>query len=129
MNVAKVSKNKSWKQCNFIGCTEKLYGSPWQKYCTKIECKSRRLEFRAERRKPREVDAHNLILKKSTFSTVIPHGHVLKLRCRALNCNGRCKNAFTVVYEKRREVYPMFCKEHRNAFKRKMFQMKGKVIA
>lgn len=118
-------KKLSWKPCEFFGCTNTFYGSQFQHYCIDERCKLARQDNWVDGKKYIDPDVKNIILSKSLFNKKIKSGSAIKIKCRAKNGdNHRCSKTFIIVYDKNKEIYPMFCPEHRNAFKRKRFLLK-----
>lgn len=129
MNIAKNAQLKfTTKKCEFIGCTNSFEGSQFQKYCNDTRCIELRKKNWVTNNNKKDKDVKNLILKKKIFSKRLKSNTIIHLRCRARNSkNERCNNTFTIIYDKRREIYPMFCECHRNHYQRDRFTQKGSI--
>lgn len=120
-NVKQIEKNSGLKQCEFIYCNNKFSGPPQQKYCDDPGCKAARLAIAKEVRKTKnKLDTTNLTLTKGQFQS----GTILRIRCAACGPTGRCNEKIIIAYDPKRTVYPKYCNEHRNAYKRARFEGK-----
>jgi len=104
------------KHCQFPGCKEYFMGTGKSKYCNEHRKRKYRKIIDAEKiaRQKAEEEARNpnqIIHHEFTDSTK------MKIRC-ALD---GCENEFTIKVIPKVYVYPKYCKEHRNAFKRERF--------
>jgi len=124
MNTVQSNKKKYIdKKCQFVGCTNIFLGSQFEKYCKDPRC----IEIRLLTRKKREVkidpEVDNLILKSNIYGIRLGNKKMLQLRCRAKDYKGiRCGKSFSILFEKGRDTYPKFCPNHRNTYKRKLFE-------
>jgi hypothetical protein len=112
MNVPKKRKNYSMvtKQCQFVGCDKQYKGNNVSKYC-KLH---RQAKFKKELyRKPKEkVESINQVIKH-TYSDE----PVLQVKCELEGCN----NEFNIQLFHAQYLYPKYCPDHRNEFKRNLF--------
>lgn len=132
LSVAKTDNNKKWKVCAFSGCENKFKGIAVQKYCKDPRCIEMRKEaLKSKVRKTyKDPDAKNLIIDKKKTGIKLKNSQILNIRCRATDCRGkRCTNTFRIQYQNNRSVYPMFCEEHRSAYKRHRFSTRGNTNA
>lgn len=105
--------------CALIGCGNTFIGPPQQKYCDDPRCReARRILANKKKRSRVDNEADNLKLSKGKF----PTGTILRIQCSATGLAGRCSKRFLVYYEAKRTVYPKYCEEHRNEYKRKRFE-------
>ncbi|MFP4520615.1 MAG: hypothetical protein ACLFQK_00570 [Fibrobacterota bacterium] len=109
-----VSKSKKHskvvlKVCQEPGCGKEYLGHPITKYCEYHRVLSNR-----KRKKVvyEPVDNHNLVFKHKYIETTR-----MEFTCQLEGCN--CK--YTVDVIPRQFVYPKYCEEHRNAYKRERF--------
>lgn len=114
--------SKSLKQCEFTGCTNTFIGFATKKYCDDIRCIELRTEFNKNKQKENKtVNNDNLVINK-LYKKKLKNGQTLLVRCRAHSTEGRCNNKYSIVIDSSQYVYPKYCVEHRNEFKRKMFE-------
>jgi hypothetical protein len=128
LRIAETKNRKTYKTCQFTGCENKFWGIAVQKYCTDPRCKElRKIRFAAKgRRKMFDASVSNIIIERKSAGSKLKNNQVLTIRCRAKDINGcRCKETFTILYSKNRKVYPMFCEEHRSAYKRLRYNQRG----
>lgn len=126
MNIAKTDNKKTLKTCEFFGCTNKFRGIEVQRYCRDKRCVEARKAATKKigRKRLKEKDVSNIIIEKKKLGNHIKDGQVLRINCRAVDCNNkRCKNHFIITFNNNRKVYPKFCEEHRSAYKRSRFHM------
>ena len=124
MNITPITKKRyTNKTCQFIGCTNVFRGSQFEKYCKDPRCVELRLAARKKRENKIDSDVDNLVLKEDIYSIKLGNKRMLNLRCRARDHNGiRCDKKFSILFEKGRDTYPKFCPDHRNTYKRKLFE-------
>ena len=123
--IAKTIHKKSWQECLFLGCTNRYYGIKNKKYCDDPRCKeARKAACKAKGRKRLgDPDAKNLVISKTRFKDRLHNGQAIHIRCRARNSlKERCKNTFLITYDPKQKDYPMFCEEHRSAYRRLRYQ-------
>ena len=126
MQLATVTKKMSWKECAHPFCSNRFYGSQFQRYCGDPRCNEMRQNERKEHRCIKDPDVDNRILSKQLVTRVITKNNVVWLRCKAKDKFGRvCGRRFQVVLESKRRVYPKFCEKHTNAYRRKLFNRSG----
>lgn len=128
MNIAKSRRKLTWKYCALPGCQNRFLGSQFERYCRDERCLERRREIWKDNRKKRRKRyvKINRVLPKSKFSRKIPTGYQLRLRCKATDKNGnRCENTYVIRYDSRREVYPKYCEEHANRYRRERFKLQN----
>lgn len=117
-------KTQKETQCAFIGCTNTFIGPPQQKYCLNQQCiVARKLAASQVKKTKPEPDTDNIIISNGKFKA----GTILKIQCSATGPAGRCSHDFVVVYDTQRTVYPKYCEDHRNKYRRDLFE--GKVNA
>lgn len=125
MRTSKIRLRLETKRCEFVGCTNTFKGSQFQRYCNDERCKEARRILWVKRKRTCE-DVHNRVLPKRKFASKFHNGMTIRTQCGARDAEGnRCGNYVTFVYERRREVYPYYCEQHRNAYKRMLYR-KGK---
>jgi hypothetical protein len=128
INIASTKNKKSWKKCEFTGCSNTFLGIANKKYCDDERCLELRSEFfrTTKRVKLKDPDAKNIILSGPRFKKKLKSGQSLHIRCRARNSLGmRCSNTFLITFDLKQGVYPMFCECHRSAYKRQRYLQKG----
>jgi hypothetical protein len=94
------------KKCQYPGCGKIFFGIHISKYCP--EHRQDRYRIR-KRTKPEDVNIKNQTFKHN-YSEVI----VMVLNCALEGCD----NQFEVKIYPRQYIYPKFCPEHRNEYKR-----------
>lgn len=118
-NITKIQKESHLRECAFPYCTNKFSGPPQQKYCSDPRCQTARAAVAKKNRKPKiDPDVDNLKLVKGKF----PRGTMLRIQCAACGPSGRCSNKVVITYDPKREIYPKYCEQHRNAYKRARFE-------
>lgn len=109
------------KKCAFPGCKEVFLGTGKSKYCEEHRLRKYR----------KIIDAKKLEAKKAEEelnnpNQILNHKHenavVVKMKCQLEGCN----NHFEITMLPKIFVFPKFCENHRNFWKRKMFLMKNK---
>jgi len=126
ISIADTKNKKSFKQCEFSGCTNKFHGIVNQKYCNDPRCKELRGEYFStiKRTRFKDPDAQNIILSGPRYKKKLRSGQALKIRCRARSSQGiRCSNTFPITFDLKQGVYPCFCECHRSAYKRQRFYL------
>lgn len=108
MQLPKYKKKKrvKLKKCQEPGCNREFWGHPIAKYCDLHK------DIKA-RQKPKKIisnfELNNMYLKHSYNSSV-----EVKFKC----CLDGCDNVYSIKLFPKQYVYPRFCLEHRNDFKR-----------
>jgi len=105
-------KNKSaskLKICQEPGCGKEFLGHPISKYCELHRDLQNRIR---NKKKPEDVQVKNQI-----FNHTFNHPTDIEFVCDLPNCD----NKFVVTILPKQYVYPKYCKEHRNEFKRNNF--------
>ncbi len=102
---------KETRNCKHPGCSVKFEGSLTSLYC--LEHRSRK--SRADRfipKEPPKPEENNLVFQGKTNKPAI----------RSLACSlPNCHNVYTFVLYPDRNLYPMYCEEHRSEHKRNHF--------
>jgi len=113
--------SKTEISCAFVGCLNTFIPRHHRhRYCSDERC----IELRAELKKSQISSKVKPILKKNNLilNKGFCSGQKLIIRCNARGINGHCLSEFPIVFEKKQGVYPKFCAEHRNEYKRVRFQ-------
>ena len=108
MQLPKYKKKKrvKLKKCQEPGCGREFWGHPIAKYCEL----HRDIKARQKPKKtPDSLEMRNMVFKHGYGETVDVH-----FKC----CLSGCDNVFTVKMFPKQFIYPRFCLEHRNDFKR-----------
>ncbi len=111
MQLPKYKKKKriKLKICQEGGCGREFWGHPIAKYCEL----HRDIKQRAKHKKEFEsVDVKNMVFKHN-YTEVLD----LEFQC----CLNGCSNTYLVKVFPKQFVYPRFCVEHRNDFRRANF--------
>ena len=116
---------RKYKPCEQKGCDNLIVDRENSKFCIDPECIKKRNE---ERKQNKRKNYHESKVYPSTINIQIPKrenlvGRTLNLRCSAKGPNGRCTNNIVVPYMLNRRTYPKFCEEHRNEWRRKLFEL------
>ncbi len=94
------------KKCQYPGCGKVFYGIHISKYCAE----HRQDQYRIRKRvRPMDVTRDNVILPH-TYTDVT----VAVMHCKLQGCD----NQFEVKMYPRQFIYPKYCPEHRNEYKR-----------
>lgn len=108
MQLPKTPRGQKFKEkiCQYPGCGKKFHGIHISKYC--VEHRKDRYRIR-KRTKPEDVNLKNQTISHK-YTTVVE---------QTMNCAlEQCENQFTIKIYPRLYVYPKFCEEHRNEYKR-----------
>lgn len=121
MNIAKQKKKKINKICK--NCGKEYVGNQFTENCSDPDCVEKRM-LGYKRNKHIDVDVDNLIIPKFIVKRaikLIPKKLII-LKCRAKNNFGSvCGKKFTTILDIKRSIYPKFCDEHRNSYKRERY--------
>lgn len=104
------------KKCGFPGCKTVFMGTGKSRYCTEHRQRKYRKIIDAEKIANQKVEEEernpNQTIKHSYKNPIC-----IKMPCNLKGCHEEFEiKIFPSIY-----VYPKFCKEHRNEFKRKIF--------
>lgn len=116
---------KKYKPCEREGCGNLILDRENRHFCTDTTCITfRKEEIKTQKRKDYEDDR----VYPETINLRVPKrpnliGKTLNLRCSAKSPTGRCCNNIVVPYSLNRRVYPKFCPEHTNEWRRVLFQL------
>ena len=108
MQLPKTPRGQKFKEkiCMYPGCGKVFYGIHISKYC--VEHRKDRYRIR-KRTKPEDVNLKNQTIQHK-YTTVVEQ----TMNCALIQCN----NQFTTKIFPRQYIYPKFCPEHRNEYKR-----------
>ena len=111
MQLPKYKKKKriKLKVCQEPGCGREFWGHPIAKYCE--------LHRDIKQRQKQKKDIENIESKNIIFRHNYAEAMDLEFKC----CLEGCNNTFTIRIFPKQYVYPRFCMEHRNDFKRANF--------
>jgi hypothetical protein len=111
-------KHDKVKKCEFIGCDTTFFGRGKTRYCT--EHRKKKYYFSLyHKEKPTPIDVNQVIQHKNIYS---PN---MTLKCSLEGCN----NNFDIVLTPRVYVFPKYCQEHRNEWKRQLFLKNNQIVA
>jgi hypothetical protein len=108
MQLPKTPRGQKFKEkiCMYPGCGKVFHGIHISKYC--VEHRKDRYRIR-KRTKPEDVNLKNQTISHK-YTTVVE---------QTMNCAlEQCENQFTIKIFPRLYVYPKFCHDHRNEYKR-----------
>ena len=105
----KRKKRIKLKICQEPGCGKQFWGHPIAKYCPE----HRDIKNRQKPKKDYDSIEKNNMLFRHNYTDVVE----IAFKC----CMVGCDNDFSVKVFPKQFVYPRFCMEHRNAFKRQNF--------
>ena len=110
MQLPKYKKKKriKLKVCQEPGCGQEFWGHPIAKYCDK----HRNIKQRSKITNQPDSEERNI-----TFT----HNFILSKELTFTCCLDHCNQIFKIKALPKQFVYPRFCEEHRNEFKRKNF--------
>ncbi|MFP4520811.1 MAG: hypothetical protein ACLFQK_01570 [Fibrobacterota bacterium] len=111
MQLPKYKKKKRTvlKTCAEPGCGREFIGHPISKYCEK----HRDIRNRQRKKKVFEsIDENNMVFEHDFHETI-----ETEFVCRLKGCD----NKYKVKLMPRQHIYPKYCEEHRNSFKRSHF--------
>ncbi|MCL2845382.1 MAG: hypothetical protein FWE23_08035 [Chitinivibrionia bacterium] len=108
MQLPKTPRGQKFKEkiCMYPGCGKVFYGIHISKYC--VEHRKDRYRIR-KRTKPEDVNLKNQTIQHK-YTTVVEQ----TMNCALIQCT----NQFTTKIFPRQYIYPKFCPEHRNEYKR-----------
>jgi len=108
MQLPKTPRGQKFKEkvCQYPDCKKTFHGIHISKYC--VEHRKDKYRIR-KRTKPEDVNLKNQMIQHK-YTTVVE---------QTMNCAlKQCDNQFTIKIFPRQYVYPKFCSEHRNEYKR-----------
>lgn len=111
MQLPKYKKKKriKLKVCQEPGCGREFWGHPIAKYCEL----HRDIKQRQKQKKEFDsIESKNMLFRHA-YTDVVE----ITFQC----CLGDCKNPFAIKVFPKQFLYPRFCLEHRNDFKRANF--------
>ncbi|GAG12803.1 unnamed protein product, partial [marine sediment metagenome] len=91
MQTSKQIKRMSLKECAYPHCLNTFVGSQFKRFCDDIGCKEhRQLSRQKVRVKKTLPDVENRIISKPIVTRVLSmKTKVIRLSCKARNCNGK----------------------------------------
>lgn len=114
VNIPRYKKNEKMKEkrCAFPNCEELFIGTGKAKYCHEHRKRKYRKIIDKNKAKKNNLSLQNVNLTiKHTYSS--PTTYRVKCAC--------CDKEFDIVLYPNVYVYPKFCSEHRNEFKRNFY--------
>ena len=111
MQLPKYKKKKriKLKVCQEPGCGREFWGHPIAKYCDD----HRDIKQRQKQKKDVDnIESRNIIIR---------HNYTEVMEVPFSCCLSGCKEVFSIKLYPKQFVYPRFCLEHRNDFKRANF--------
>lgn len=106
------------KQCQFPGCEVKFQGRGLEKYCQEHRKKEYYKQLYHDKYKEKNKES-TLEIRK--LNQIIKHKNCDCFTIRSICALEGCYKEFKILVEPGNFIYPKFCEEHRNEFKRKMF--------
>jgi len=108
MQLPKTPRGQKFKEkvCQYPDCGKKFHGIHISKYC--VEHRKDRYRIR-KRTKPEDVNLKNQTISHK-YTTVVEQTMTCALE--------QCESQFSIKIYPRLYVYPKFCTEHRNEYKR-----------
>jgi hypothetical protein len=94
------------KQCTYPGCGQTYFGFPNAKYCLEHRSAKYRIKTR--------IKPENVNLKNQTLNHSYTQVTNLVVHCALEGCN----RPFEIKIYPRQFIYPKYCPEHRNEFRR-----------
>ena len=126
----KTSSNRKYKLCETYGCENILQDTSYTKYCTMCRDSGVLDEKYKKNKKDKWEDDKEY---PTSINVIIPNNQKHKymnkyihIRCSATCQNGRCENTIKVSYNASTTVYPRYCDEHRNHYKRERYESGNK---
>jgi hypothetical protein len=125
METSKQIKKIETRMCT--ACGMPFVGSQFQKYCINENCIDLRKENAKKRVPVIDQTVDNRHVCKTTLQRILSKNKkIIVLKCKAKNNLGQlCGNKFTVAIETKRTVYPKFCSNHCNAYKRERYLLRS----
>ena len=108
MQLPKTPRGQKFKEkkCQYPGCKTIFYGIHISKYC--VEHRKDKYRIR-KRTKPEDVNLKNQTIQHK-YTTVVE---------QTISCAlEQCENQFTIKVFPRQYIYPKYCPDHRNEYKR-----------
>jgi len=123
--IERISRIRN-KKCARKGCNNYIQDKGKnKKYCTDPKCIAMRnilIPHKTRKDYNQYPETINVIIPKQRKLI----GTILKIRCSAKNNKGyRCDSIISVPYNINRKIYPRYCINHSNEFKRKRFAIKN----
>lgn len=111
MNIPTYKKKKriKFKICHESGCGKEFWGHPIAKYCEKHRDIKQRVKVKKH---VENVNEKNICLKHIYVDSVD-----INFTCGLKNC----VNKYIVRLFQKQYIYPRYCQEHRNDFKRENY--------
>lgn len=106
------------KQCQFPGCEVHFQGRGLEKYCQEHRKKEYYKQLYHDKYKEKNKES-TLEIRK--LNQIIKHKNCDCFTIRSICALEGCYKEFKILVEPGNFIYPKFCEEHRNEFKRKMF--------
>ncbi|MDR0303786.1 MAG: hypothetical protein LBH98_03320 [Chitinispirillales bacterium] len=108
MQLPKTPRGQKFKEkkCMYPGCEKVFHGIHISKYC--VEHRKDRYRIR-KRAKPEDVNLKNQTIQHK-YTTVVEQTMTCALE--------QCENQFTIKVFPRQYIYPKFCPDHRNEYRR-----------
>lgn len=108
MQLPKTPRGQKFKEkiCMYPGCEKVFHGIHISKYC--VEHRKDRYRIR-KRAKPEDVNLKNQTVQHK-YTTVVEQTMTCALE--------QCENQFTIKIFPRQYIYPKFCNDHRNEYRR-----------
>ncbi len=105
------------KVCHFEGCGREFWGHPIAKYCPEHSDIKERLKKKKELEARERQDEHQEDENNQFFKHDYEEPTVVEFTCALEGCN----NKFKVTLFPKQYIYPKYCEEHRNPYRRKLF--------
>ena len=118
MELPKYKKKiiRKLKLCQDPSCGKEYFGNPVSKYCEM----HRDVKFRKRKRKfYKPLEEENMVFRHGFRDTT-----EMEFACRLQGCSGK----YIVRVIPRLYVYPKYCDEHRNEYKREIFTKINKML-
>lgn len=117
MEIPKHTKDcrrKKWKYCQYQGCDRQYFGYGMAKYC----------EIHTN---PKMRERKRRVYDPVTLNNVVIHAHRIVGEMIELDCGlPGCTEKVRFQIYSRQMVYPKYCTEHRNEYRRQLFERQRK---
>lgn len=123
MEINDITYKYKKRKCAFPGCSNKFKGNQLKKYCNDPECiLKRQAQYYKTRKDKLKEKLNNKHQNNLILNNIKLKGKTLTIHCAAKGINGRCRNKFYINYTQNQKIYPRYCSEHRNEYKRYRFE-------
>lgn len=128
MNISRNKATRKKKKCIHPWCNIMITDSVNKHQCSDPNCIKMRKNLSSIEQEFSPKFSNNLIIR-NRWKKEGQVENTITIRCCAKNNEGRsCGKRFQINYLRNQKVYPKYCPEHRNEYKRERFRMSGEYV-